>query len=107
MRHHPARALSLPLLRALARPLALAATLAASLAACNGLDSGPDNGGNSDTGLRIGILTRPSVTPRPGDTLTFYVTFPDSTNERVLIAWTLDTRGKRLPGDCTRAVCAK
>ena len=82
--------------------------LAATLAACDLMENEPDDGtGNFGTGLRIGILTRPATTPTPGDTLTFFVTFPDSTSERVLIAWYTDPRGKAIPSGCTRGVCTK
>lgn len=88
------------------RLLALALPLV--LAACSGLENEPDNQtGNPGTGLRIGVLTRPEATPTPGDTLAFYITFPDSTSERVFIRWTLDTQGQRIPAVCTRAVCAR
>ncbi len=88
------------------RLLALALPLV--LAACSGLENEPDNQtGNPGTGLRIGVLTRPEATPTPGDTLTFYVTFPDSVSTRYRTSWYMDQRGTQLPGGCTRSVCIK
>ena len=105
MRHPTARALSLS--KGLARPLALAASLALTLAACGLLEQGSDDGGNPQALDRMDVLTRPSTPPRPGDTLTFFVVFPDSATTRYAIRWDLDERGERLPSGCTRAVCAK
>ena len=96
----------LPMHRRLA--LALPLALGIGLAACDLLVNEPDSGtGNPGTGLRIGVLTQPAVTPKPGDTLTFYVTFPDSTSERVQISWRTDPRGEPIPSGCTRGVCTK
>ena len=76
------------------------------LAACG--DYGSNNpGGDPVTGLPIRVLTRPATTPRTGDTLTFFVTFPDSASGRYGIGWDLDERGKEIFGGCTRGVCAK
>ena len=78
------------------------------LAACLDNDYGSNNpDGGPGAGVSPGLVTRPATTPRPGDTLTFFVAFPDSTNERYSISWTLDVRGERVPGGCTRAVCAR
>ncbi len=85
--------------------LALPVLFAASLAACD-YDGEPHHPGDPAV-PRLSVRTAPSTTPQPGDTLTFYALFPDSTSERYLIAWYLDERGRELLGGCTRGDCAK
>lgn len=91
-------------------PRLVALPLAATLAACAGFDLGDgpgDPGANPGALDRMDVITRPATPPRPGDTLTFFVVFPDSASTRYEIAWDLDERGERIPSGCTRAVCAK
>lgn len=79
------------------------------LAACVDLDFSDDSGstGNPGAGVDIGVLTRPATTPRPGDTLTFFAVFKDSTSDKYAIRWDLDRRGQRILSGCPRGVCAK
>ena len=85
---------------------ALWSLLAFPLAACG--DHGSNNpDGGPGAGVNLDVVIRPATTPRPGDTLTFFAVFPDSTNRRYQISWNLDTRGTELLGGCTRGVCAK
>lgn len=86
-------------------PFALLLVL--GLAACGILEQGSDDGGNPQALDRMDVVTRPSTPPRPGDTLTFYVVFPDSATTRYAIGWNLDRRGEELFGGCTGGVCAK
>ena len=83
----------------------LLALLLALTAACD-YNSEPHHPGDPAV-PRLSVRTMPATTPQPGDTLTFYALFPDSTSERYLIAWFLDARGKRVGSGCPRAVCAK
>ena len=94
-------------MRALWLLLAPSLLLPASLTACLDFEHENDTGGNPPALDRMDVVTRPASAPRPGDTLTFFVVFPDSATTKYAIAWTLDTRGERLSSGCTRAVCAK
>ncbi len=85
--------------------LALPVVFATSLAACD-YDGEPHHPGDPAVS-RLSVRTAPNTTPQPGDTLTFYALFPDSTSERYLIAWYLDGRGRRVASGCLRAICAK
>ena len=77
-----------------------------AFAACGDYGSNNPDGG-SGAGVSPDVVTRPATTPRPGDTLTFFVVFPDSVSDRYNIRWDLDERGKGLRGGCSGAVCAK
>lgn len=85
----------------------LALALPFLLAGCGILEQGSDLDGNPQALDRMDVITRPTTPPRPGDTLMFYVVFPDSATTRYAIRWDLDERGERLSSGCTRAVCAK
>ena len=88
------------------RALRLLLALPLVLAACDDYGSNNPDGGPG-TGLPIRVLARPAMTPHAGDTLTFFVAFPDSASERYGIGWDLDERGQRILSGCTRGVCAK
>ncbi len=82
--------------------------LAASLTACGLVEQGSDDGGNPKALDRMDVITRPATAPRPGDTLTFFVVFPDSATTKYAIGVDISiSEGEELFGGCTRAVCAK
>lgn len=74
------------------------------LTAC---DHGEDYHPGDPAVSRLGVRTVPGTTPQPGDTLTFYALFPDSTSERYRIGWFLDERGRGALSPCPRVVCVR
>ncbi len=75
------------------------------LTACD-YDGEPQHPGDPAVS-RLGVRTVSGTTPQPGDTLTFYALFPNSTSARYRTRWNLDVRGKRVLPDCVRALCVR